>query len=199
MAGDWDERTGVDNLTDKLTEPSQKVTYQDLWNAAYRGLVPGGLNANNEPAPALPEGGDGGPEPFDETPQDVVEPYEPPTVDAKPVVIIDDFSRVAGSVESYFNAYQVLVSDVGTTVVCSRDPRRKRVLLRNTGTDIIFIGETESVGPTGYALVPGVPDIAEFPLELATTRQVWATARTAAGETPATATLHVLVEYDKEI
>lgn len=201
MAGDWDERTGVDELTDKLTEPSQKRSYYDIWNAAYRGFLPGGLNDGKDSgAPALPEGGDGGPEPFGDTPQDIVEPYEPPSVKATPVVIMDDMSRVAGSVERYFNAYQVNVGSVGATPVLNRDPRRTRVRLFIDGnSDNCYIGETESVGTTGFVMTPSgaTADAKQFGtnvLELSTTRQLYAQC-----DTGNTALLYVLVEYEKEI
>lgn len=195
MAGDQDEIVGVDELTDSLTEPSQKRSYYDYWNAAYRGFFPAGLNASKDnTGPSLPEGGDGGPEPFDETPQTVAEPYEPPVIEAKPVVIIDNFSRVKGSVEKYFHAYQVSVGDIGTTLMVNRDPSRTKVVLVNMGdgepvpAGDIFIGETESVGTTGFLMRAG------FEMELKTTRQVWAQAATGV-----TATVYVLVEYEKEI
>jgi hypothetical protein len=200
MAGDRDEVVGVDELTDKLTEPSQKKSYYDYWNAAYRGFLPGGLNANKEPAPALPEGGDGDAPPFDEAEQYITEPATPEKVDAQPVVIMDDYSRVAGSVEQYFHTYQVNVGSVSPVMLADHDPRRTRILLFNVGeASDIYVGSNESVDTaTGFRVIANDPLqlSIEARLEMKSTRPVWAIAAT--GGATAT-TVHVLVEYEKEI
>jgi hypothetical protein len=188
---DKDELVGSDELTNKLTEPSQKVTYQDYWNRAYGGLLPAGLNRKGDSsAPTLPEGNDDA-EPFSETPVTVVQPEEVKRPDAMPVVVLDDLTRVAGSVEHYFRGYQIQVPSVGTTRIVNHDPRRARVRIANFGPNTIFIGDTESVGNQGYQLSGIV-------LEINTTREVWAIQN----DTPAPsgpAIVNILVEYDKEI
>jgi hypothetical protein len=203
MAGDKDELVGSDQMVNKLTEPSQKVTYQDLWNAAYRGLVPGGLNEKgNSSAPVLPDGGDDA-EPFSETPVSFVEPEEVKRPDAVPVVILDDLSRVAGSTEDYFLTYQVVVGSVSPVMIANRDPRRTRIRLFNVGTtspdNNIYVGHNESVdASTGFRVIANDPlQISiESRIEFKTTRQVWAIAE--AGGVTSTI-VHVLVEYEKEI
>lgn len=188
---DRDEMVGSDKMVDKLTEPSQKRTYQDYWNAAYRGLLPGGLNQKGDSsAPVLPDGGDDA-EPFSETPVSFVEPEEVKRPDAVPVVIFDDLTRVAGSVEKYFRTYTIAIPAVGTTRIVNRDPRRTKVVISNMGPNTIFIGDTESTGVTGFQL-------SGIFLTLETTREIWAIQN----DTPAPsgpAIVNVLVEYDKEI
>lgn len=193
MAGDKDELVGSDQMVNKLTEPSQKVTYQDLWNAAYRGLVPGGLNQKGDSsAPVLPDGGDDA-EPFSETPVSFVEPEEVKRPDAVPVVIFDDLSRVAGSVEKYFHTYQVTVGEIGNTKIVERDSRRIRVTMEmeEVGDGILWVGDTESVGRTGFPLINTQR------LVLETTREVWATWQPAASVLATR--VFVVVEYEKEI
>jgi hypothetical protein len=190
-----DEVVGSDFLTDKLTEPSQKVTYQDLWNAAYRGLVPGGLNRQGDSsAPVLPDGGDDA-EPFSETPVTVVQPEEVKRPDALPVVIFDDLSRVAGSVERYFHTYTINIGQVGTTKIVQRDSRRTKAIIQldpnDVGDGTLYIGDTESTGVTGFPLVNVTA------LVLKTTREVWAIWVPAAAQ--ATGNAVIVVEYEKEI
>jgi hypothetical protein len=200
MAGDKDELVGSDEMVDKLTEPSQKVTYQDLWNAAYRGFVPGGLNQKGDSsAPVLPDGGDDA-EPFSETPVSLVEPEEVKRPDAVPVVIFDDLSRVAGSVERYFHAFQATVGNVGTTLLLNRDPRRTRVRIVNSGPGFIVIGETESVGLTGFPMNAVIPTLESTAiLDFSTTRQVWAQQIEDENELGVPASVAIFVEYEKEI
>jgi hypothetical protein len=195
MAGDQDELVGSDQMVNELTEPSQKRTYQDFWNVAYRGFVPGGLNRKGDSsAPVLPDGGDDA-EPFSETEQWVTEPEPDEVPQTTPVVILDDLSRVAGRVEKYFHTYKVNIGQVGTTKIAERDNRRTRILItldpNDVGDGTVYIGDTESTGVTGYPLV-NVTSI-----EMRTTRSVWAIWVPAAAQ--ATGNVNVIVEYDKEI
>jgi hypothetical protein len=211
MAGDRDERVGSDELVNSLTSPSQKKTYQDYWNAAYRGLVPGGLNRKGDSsAPVLPDGGDDA-EPFSETPVTVVEPEEVQRPDAVPVVIFDDLSRVAGSTEDYFHTYQITVGSISPVMIAAHDSRRTRIRIYNVGnvgdTDPIppvFIGANESVDAfSGFEVIGRDPlQISpEAYLEMKTTREVWAISRPIPPDLPSLTdtTVHVLVEYEKEI
>lgn len=190
---DSDEVVGSDKLTNKLTEPSQKKTVYDYWNAGMRGFVPGGLNRKGDSsAPVLPDGGDDA-EPFSETPVTVVQPDETKRPDAVPVVILDDLTRIAGSVEKYFNTYQITVGNIGNTKIVERDKRRIRVTIEmeEVGDGILWIGATESVGRTGFPLINTQR------LVLETSREVWATWEPAAAVL--STRVFVVVEYEKEI
>jgi len=199
MAGDRDELVGSDELVNSLTSPSQKRTYQDYWNRAYGGLLPGGLNQKGDSsAPVLPDGGDDA-EPFSETPVTVVQPEEEKRPDAVPVVVMDNLSRVAGSVERYFRTYQIQVGDVGTTQILDHDPRRYSVTIRNcTLGNAVFLGDTESTGATGFELIGGSTTV----FNISTTRRMWAITAPFVGGTPPAqpfTILSIMVEYEKEI
>lgn len=198
---DRDEMVGSDKMVDKLTEPSQKRTYQDYWNRAYGGLLPGGLNQKGDSsAPVLPDGGDDA-EPFSETPVTVVQPEEMKRPDAVPVVIFDNLSRVAGSIERYFRTYQINVGQIGTTQILDHDPRRINVIIRNcTIGNVVYLGDTESTAATGYELLGGSAN----PHTLQTTRRMWAITAPAlmTPDTPppvAVSILSIICEYEKEI
>lgn len=197
MAGEKDETVGSDELTDVLTDPKRKPTYQDFWNAAYRGLVPHGLNAypkENGGAPVLPDGGPDA-EPFSETEPDIVEPEMPPQIDTQPVVIIDDLTRVKGSSELHFHSYQVQVGAIGTTLVVNKDPARSRVVVLNLGPGNVYLGATESVGLGGAVVLPSAADGVVHEREMFTTQEIWA--QQVSGQST-TAILHVVCEYTKE-
>ncbi|MGE3429263.1 MAG: hypothetical protein AB7I44_21150 [Hyphomicrobiaceae bacterium] len=197
MAGNKDELVGSDDQVNILTDPKPKRTYQDVWNAAYRGLVPHGMNAypkNGGGAPALPDGGPDA-EPFSETEPDNFEPEIPEPIETQPVVIIDDLSRVRGSSELHFHSYQVQVGPVGTTLVVNKDVTRTRVVLLNIGPGVIYLGSTESVGTSGAVLLPSATSGVVHEREIFTTQEIWA--MQGSGES-SNAILHVIVEYTKE-
>lgn len=190
MSGDSDEMVGSDQLTNTLTAPSQKRTLQDYWNIAYRGFLPAGMNRNGESgAPSLPNGGPDA-EPFSETPKTVVEVDEPADIRTTPVALIADHTR--DRTQTFFRAYQVAVGPTGTTQIVNADPRRRRVVFVNAGPGRIYLGDTESVGLTGYVM----PASEITDKELITTRRVWA--QQESGQASA-AIVHVIVEYEKEV
>lgn len=185
-------------LTDRVvtTTPKAKPTYQDAWNAAYRGLVPGGLNSSaTSGAPVITDVGPD-PLPFDETDdeEDVVPAdAEPPPITKPPVpvVLIDDLTVTRGNTEQYFRAYQIQVGAIESVVIAARDSSRTRLRIINMGPGDVFIGDTESVADGGYLLPTS--ELSTF--DLNTTRQVWAHQET---EQVSTAILSVIVEYTKE-
>lgn len=193
MAGEFDEQLPIDDGPDVLTTPRRKPTYQDYWNAAYRGLVPGGIQtANDSTAPLITNTGTGtDAAPLDDVTQYVDEPTPDVEVQPVPIVIIDDLSRVAGSVEKFWHAYQQAVPFVGTTLLVNRNPFTTQVRLRNTSTTAfdVAIGHNESIGVVGYPLVPGAEIV------LHTTREIWAQQITSQA-TPSI--IAVMIEYDKE-
>lgn len=157
----------------------------DYWNAAYRGLVPGGINQ------VPPEISDIGPDP---EPIDMPEdPYVLPDPEVKleqdavpvPVVLFDDISHTRKRVEKYNLMLTANVDNVSTRILIPRDPYRTQVILQTT-TNAIWLGHNESVGTTGFLLPVGQVIV------LGTTREVWAIAQTGAAQ------VSVLMEYDKD-
>lgn len=199
MAGENDEVVASDELVDTLTTPRRKPTYQDAWNAAYRGLVPHGMNARKDMpgagAPVLPNGGPDA-EPFSETAVNVVEPDIDDDYKTTPVVIIDDLTRVKGLSDNYFQTYQVQVGAVGTTQIVNKDPSRTRVVLMNMGPGNVYLGATESVGYGGSVILASGSDGIVHERVINTTQEIWAQQ---VGGQSGTAILHITCEYVKEL
>jgi hypothetical protein len=191
MAGEPDEYVGVDDGPDVLTTPRRKPTYQDFWNAAYRGLVPGGIQTNNDStAPAISDSGVGTEAaPLDEKEQYVDEPEPDPPSTILPVIIVDDKSRVAGSVEKFIRTYTVTLNAVTPQLALAREPSRTRVVLINNGPGIAYLGHNESVGISGFPLPINTT------LTLTTTRELWILQQSGQVSLGVVA---ILVEYDKE-
>lgn len=193
MAGEFDEELPIDGGPDVLTTPRRKPTYQDYWNAAYRGLVPGGIQTSNDStAPLVTNTGTGtDAAPWNETDEYIDEPTPDVEIQPVPIVIIDDLSRVSGSVEKFIRTYQQAVFATGTTLLVNRNPFNSQVRLRNLGITAfdVSLGHNESIGTTGYPLVPGAEIV------IHTTREIWAQQITPQS-TPSI--IAVFVEYDKE-
>ena len=191
MAGEPDEAVGVDNDPDVLTRPRRKPTYQDFWNAAYRGLVPGGIQKNSDStAPDISDSGVGSEAaPLDETPEFITDPEPDIPAPAMSVVIQDDKSRVAGSVEKFNRTYTITLNAVTPQLSLAREPSRTRAFINNIGPGIAYLGHNESVGTSGYQLAVNTP------IELTTTRELWILQQTLQ---VSLGVVCILVEYDKE-
>lgn len=178
-----------------MANPTEKRTLQDYWKIPFRGLVPGGLNDQKD-NPALPRITDIPDAPvmvdaeLETNGKSVLAIAEPPA--ALPVVIVDDESHIIGSVRRYFHAMQIQVGSVQTVQLLGVDTSRRRVLFRNVGPGSVFIGDTESVGRSGYSLFQST---SEPPLELITTEEIWALQETGQASN---AVVHILVEFDKQ-
>jgi hypothetical protein len=118
-----------------------------------------------------------------------------------PVVVLDNLSRVAGSVERYFRTYQIQVGQVGTTQILDHDPRRINVSIRNsTIGNAVFLGDTESTAATGFELLGGAAEV----FNTQTTRRMWAVTAPTFTNPPTPPTepvsiLCIMAEYEKEI
>lgn len=171
-------------------------TVQSYWNAAYRGLVPGGLNEDSPVADDI--GPD--PEPFDQALQDesdYVEPDSPVKVAQPiapvPVVLVDDLSHTVKRVEKYIITNTVNIPIVGSTLLLPRDPYRTQAIINNNSTPgtAVIIGHNDSVGQSGFSLPPLSIVV------LGTTRDLWV-CQPAGQTTPAIVTISVIQEYDKD-
>lgn len=166
-----------------------KMTAQDYWNAAWRGLSPGGLQQNP------PEYTDIGPDP--ETVDMPDDPYVLPDNPVElqtaavpiPVVLVDDLSHTVKRVEKYNICLTANVDANTSRILIPRDPFRTQVIVQNLGPGIVYLGHNESVGSSGFSL----------PLNqlivLGTTREVWAIQQSAQASI---AQVSVLMEYDKD-
>jgi hypothetical protein len=176
-----------------MANPKEKRTLQDLWNIPFRGLVPGGLNDQKD-NPALPKNTQTPDPPVMvdaelECPDSSLTVIEEPL--AIPVIITDDMSHIVGTVRRYFHAFQIQVGAVQTVQLLGQDTSRRRALIRNVGPGSVFLGGTESVGRSGYSLFQTTVDP---PLEVITTEEIWALQDVGQSST---ATVHILVEFDK--
>lgn len=174
-------------------------TVADYWNAAYRGLLPGGLNQ------VPPEYSDIGPdpEPIDQPDDPYVLPDPEVAIEENvvpvPVVITADVSHTRKRVEKYVTTMSANVVGPSPRILIPRDPFRTQVIIQAvaagglSGGAGVYLGHNESVGTTGFLLPVGQVIV------LGTTREVWAIVQSAI---PATGTesalVSVLMEYDKD-
>lgn len=167
-------------------------TIYDNWKLAYRGMAPHGIT---KPAPYIDEYTE--PETFDAVETEITSPDGSPdplpfnyeNVIPIPIVIIDDLHSTRRNTETYFTAYQENVQAVNSQLVVNRHNARVSLRLSNNGPGIVYLGHTESIGRSGYAMAVNEA------LTLTTTRDVWAIQQAAQS---GTAALSVIYEYDKE-
>lgn len=166
----------------------KKLNAQDYWNAAFRGLSPGGWQ---QKPPVATDAGDV--PPFDEDIEDYITP-DPPVqlqqdVAPLPVVLVDDLSHTRKRVERYMVAFNVNIIAAPILAV-SRNPFRTQTIINNNTNLTVYIGHDETVGTGGFALSTNSVVV------LGTTRDIWITAATA--PVAATSTVSVIQEYDKD-
>ena len=179
-------------------------TLYDAWNAAYRGLVPHGINPlpitpDAAAAPAPNEFGaemDDNPKTFDEATPETVADSGPLENDierlyAVPVSVVDD-QTVS---EDYFHTYRVNVGAVSTQMIVAQQKFRTSVTLVNLGNQTVWVAETESRLLDGFPLypatAPATPERYPFP----TSREIWAIADPAAAG--ALMSVAVLITYNR--
>lgn len=139
------------------------------WSAAYRGFVPHGIRLPS-PEKGVIEQFDDNPETFAEDKLEVppgmllVEPYD----------------------QSYYTCYTMTIGMVPQMIV-AYERKRFKLRLYNRGAGAIWIGQNESVQRDGFPLIT-----ATQPLEMETTREVWAVS-------DASAQVSILNEYIKEV
>lgn len=186
---------GTDGSPRRQQDVRKKLNAQDYWNAAFRGLVPGGWP---QKPPVATDAGDV--PPFDEDvetyiPADAEVPLQQNVV-PMPVILVDDLSHTRKRVERYITTLSFNIT-LTPGLVVPRNPFRTQTIINNTTNVAVFIGHNESVlsglaaGSTaGFALSPNSVVV------LGTTRDIWVVATTA----PAvlTNTISVIQEYDKD-
>ena len=186
---------GNDGSPRRQQDVRKKLNAQDYWNAAFRGLVPGGWP---QKPPVATDMGDV--PPFDEDVEDYVEadPAVPlqQNVAPMPVVLVDDLTHTRKRVERMIVAYQQAIT-TSPALLVSRNPFRTQTVINNTTNVAVYLGHNESVsasfvgvGGTGFAMAPNSV------LVLGTTRDIWVVA----SEAPLAATPNVSViqEYDQD-
>jgi hypothetical protein len=161
----------------------------DYWNAAYRGLVPGGINQ------VPPEYTDTGPdpEPIDQPDDPYVNPD--PLIEVQqnivpiPVVITDDISHTRIRVAKEILTYTQQILSSSSYRLVTRVPYTTQIILQNLGPGIVYLGHNESVGTSGFQLPVGQLIV------LGTTRDVWAIQQTGQSGYAQVCVIH---EYDKD-
>jgi hypothetical protein len=166
----------------------KKLNAMDYWNAAFRGLSPGGWQQN---PPVATDMGDV--PPFAEDVEDYI-PADAPVplqqnVPPVPVVLVDDLSHTRKRVEKFLITSTQQVNAVNSSIIVPRDPFRTQVVLNNLGPGIVYLGHNESVGTTGFALA------VNSVLVLGTTRAIWAIQQSAQ---TSLAGVSIAMEYDKD-
>lgn len=186
---------GTDGSPRRQQDVRKKLNAQDYWNAAFRGLVPGGWP---QKPPVATDMGDV--PPFDEDtetyiPADAEVPLQQNVV-PMPVILVDDLSHTRKRVERYLTTLSFNIT-LSPGLVVPRNPFRTQTIINNTTNVAVFIGHNESVlagltvaSPGGFALSPNSVVV------LGTTRDIWVVATTAPAV--ATNTISVIQEYDKD-
>jgi hypothetical protein len=173
----------------------KKLNAMDYWNAAFRGLSPGGWQQN---PPVATDAGDV--PPFSEDVEDYV-PADPAVpiqqnIAPVPVVLVEDLSHTRKRVERFITTLSFNIT-VTPGLVVPRNPFRTQTIINNTTDVAVYLGHNDSVltGLTttskgGFAVSPNSVVV------LGTTREIWVVAITA----PAvgTNTISVIQEYDKD-
>jgi|SRR5882757_7020959 len=166
----------------------KKLNAMDYWNAAFRGLSPGGWQQS---PPVATDMGDV--PPFAEDVEDYVpaDPLAPVQQDIVPipVVLVDDISHTQKRVERHIVTYAFNVSTFAGLAV-SRNPFRTQTIINNTSNVAVYLGHNETIGVTGFILPPTSVVV------LGTTRDIWVTTLTAPAA--ATSAISVIQEYDQD-
>lgn len=161
----------------------------EQWLAPYRGLTPHSIR---HPAPNADVYTDE-PDTFGDTEETITlaDPKRPPyeSIIAIPVVIRDDITGINRSTDTYHIAYQEAVTTQPKMII-SRDVTRTNGRIANNGPGIVYIGDTESTGTTGY------PMAVNEAFEIHGTRDYWAVQ--ASGQANP-AVLGIYVEHEREI
>lgn len=164
-----------------MATPKAKPTLQDYWKIPFRGFVPGGLG--NEALPELVE-------PSDAPVMEDSEVAGPPPISAIDIAAL--LGKLSSERRRYFHTFQIQVGEVETVQILGEDNTRHRAIIRNVGPGDVFLGNTESVGRTGYSLAQSTN---EAPFIIETTEAVWAIQEEGQSSN---AVVHVLVEFDKQ-
>lgn len=164
-------------------------TIYDAWNAAYRGLVPHGINPlpimpGAASAPAPNEFGaemDDNPKTFDEPTPETVAEGEMPEDDqeemyAVPVSIIDD-KTVS---DDFFHVYRINVGSVTPVMIVAQQKGRDTVRIANLGNQSVWIAETESRLLDGWPMFAATGGATPTQYVIPTAREIWAIADPAA-------------------
>ena len=146
------------------------------WSAAYRGFVPHGVRLPSPEKGVIAQ--------FDDDPATFEEAAEMPPEEDAPHVDVEPYTQV------YWTSYTM---NVGTTPVMigSYNKNRKKMRLYNQGPGTVWIAHNENVANQGFPLTSVTQ-----PLELETSREVWAVQQTAQ---VGFAQVSILSEEEKEI
>lgn len=173
----------------------KKLNAMDYWNAAFRGLSPGGWQQN---PPVATDAGDV--PPFSEDVEDYV-PADPAVpiqqnIAPVPVVLVEDLSHTRKRVERYITTLSFNIT-VTPGLVVPRNPFRTQTIINNNTNVAVYLGHNDSVltgltatSPGGFAVSPNSVVV------LGTTREIWVVA--IAAPAAATSTISVIQEYDKD-
>lgn len=166
----------------------RKLNAMDYWNAAFRGLSPGGWQ---QKPPVATDMGDVPPfaeDVEDYVPADPLAPIQQNIVPI-PVVLVEDISHTQKRVERFLIAGSHNITTFPSLMV-PRNPFRTQTIINNTTNVSIFLGHNESIGTGGFSLS------ASSVVVLGTTRAIWVVA--AVAPAAATSTASVIQEYDKD-
>ena len=173
----------------------KKLNAMDYWNAAFRGLSPGGWQQN---PPVATDMGDV--PPFAEDVEDYI-PADAPValqqnVAPMPVVLVDDLTHTRKRVEKFLITMTQQINSLAPSLIVPRNPFRTQVVLNNIGPGIVYIGNDESltVNPQSGA-TNGFAMAINSVLVLGTTREIWAIQQTAQATT---GFVSIAMEYDKD-
>src|SRR5882757_6172540 len=121
---------GSDGSPRRQQNVRRKLNAQDYWNAAFRGLSPGGWQ--QKPPPAT-DAGDV--PPFKEAVEDYVEADAPVALQQNvaplPVILIDDLTHTQKRVVDFIRAYSFNITFL-PGLLLPRNPFRTQAIINNT-------------------------------------------------------------------
>jgi hypothetical protein len=179
---------GTDGSPRRQQDRRKSLNAMDYWNAAFRGLSPGGWQ---QKPPVATDAGDVPPfaeDVEDYVPADPLAPIQQNIVPI-PVVLVEDISHTQKRVERFIIANTQQVNAINSTLIVPQNPFRTQTILNNLGPGIVYIGHNETVGAGGFSLAVNSVVV------LGTTRDLWAIQQTAQ---TSLANVSIIQEYDKD-